>query len=55
MNCSFQVLSNVYASIDIGNDTMICDNQMLQLDVATTDAMDYWWQDGSTNSTFNIS
>lgn len=39
--------------VDLGNDTLICAGNILQKNVAVTSG-DYLWQDGSTNSTFDI-
>ncbi|MFD1551217.1 hypothetical protein DNU06_13145 [Putridiphycobacter roseus] len=40
-------------SVDLGNDTNICQNQTLLLDATTANAT-YLWQDNSTNPTFNV-
>ncbi len=41
------------AQVDLGNDTLLCDNSTLVLNVAQSGAT-YLWQNGSTNSTYNI-
>jgi len=40
-------------NINLGNDTTLCKDQALSLDASFPDAS-YIWQDGSTNSTFNV-
>ncbi len=40
--------------VDLGNDTTLCDNDTLNLDVTTANAT-YLWSDGSTNPTFQVS
>jgi len=44
---------NPIPTIDLGNDTTLCQNQTLTLDATTTNAT-YLWQDNSTNPTFNV-
>ncbi len=39
--------------INVGNDTTLCEGESLLLNAGTTGG-DYVWQDGSTNSTFNV-
>jgi hypothetical protein len=40
--------------VDLGNDTLMCNGQLLTLDV-TTSGIIYLWQDGSVNPTFTVS
>ncbi len=40
-------------TLDLGNDTTICQGETLILDATTTNAS-YIWQDNSTNPTFNV-
>lgn len=44
----------VIESLSLGRDTTLCPGETLLLDVATTAAKSYLWQDGSTNPTFTI-
>ncbi len=39
--------------VDIGNDTTLCQGEILTLDASTQDAT-YLWHDNSTNPTFNV-
>ena len=39
--------------VDLTSDTVMCDGEILVLDVSQTDAT-YLWQDGSTSSTFTV-
>lgn len=48
------VFYNSAPIVDLGNDTTLCQNDILQLDVTTLGAT-YLWQDVSLNSTFNVS
>jgi gliding motility-associated-like protein len=50
---SFNVVVGLGPTIDLGNDTNLCTNEILTLDVTNTNAT-YLWQDNSTNSVFNI-
>lgn len=40
-------------SVDLGGDTLICNQDILSLDVSTPDGL-YTWQDGSTNATYDV-
>lgn len=42
-------------SLNIGNDTTLCEGENLLLDAFTEGAISYLWQDGSTSSNFNVS
>ncbi|MFK7786322.1 MAG: hypothetical protein AB8B56_14475, partial [Crocinitomicaceae bacterium] len=42
------------STIDLGNDTVLCDGATLLLDATTTGATSYLWQDASVNVTFNV-
>ena len=48
INVTYQTVS-----VDLGNDTNICQNQNLLLDASTVNAT-YLWQDNSINPTFNV-
>ena len=52
---SFDTINVSYnlPTIDLGNDTTLCQGETLMLDVTTANAT-YLWQDNSTNSTFNV-
>jgi len=39
--------------VDLGTDTIICNQDILKLDASTPDAT-YIWQDGSTNASFDV-
>jgi gliding motility-associated-like protein len=56
-NCStsdtIQVNYNPIPTVNIGNDTTICQGETLLLD-ATTPTATYLWQDNSTHPTFNV-
>jgi gliding motility-associated-like protein len=45
---------NPIPTIDLGNDTSLCQGEVLILDATTPNAT-YLWQDNSTNPTFNVS
>jgi gliding motility-associated-like protein len=40
--------------LELGNDTTLCNGDELLLDAFSSAALTYLWQDGSTNSTFNV-
>jgi gliding motility-associated-like protein len=40
--------------VNLGNDIVLCIGESLILDVTNSTAESYLWQDGSTNSTFNL-
>ena len=42
-------------SVDLGNDTILCDGQVLNFDVTDTLATIYAWQDGTGTPTYTIS
>lgn len=42
-------------SVNLGNDTVLCNGQILNFDVTDTLAMTYGWQDGTTSPTYTIS
>jgi gliding motility-associated-like protein len=44
---------NPIPTIDLGNDTTLCEGEILVLDETTSNAT-YLWQDNSTNTTFNV-
>jgi hypothetical protein len=44
---------NPLPTINLGNDTTLCQGESLTLDVTTSNAT-YLWQDNSTNPTFNV-
>ena len=46
-------LSIDVVAVDLGNDTVLCEGEALTLDATTANAV-YGWQDGSTDSTFNV-
>ncbi|MDB4710318.1 gliding motility-associated C-terminal domain-containing protein [Flavobacteriales bacterium] len=48
------IIINPLPTIDLGNDTTLCQGESLTLDATTLNAT-YLWQDNSTNSTLNIS
>ena len=50
---TYSTVNNLPNFINLGNDTTLCPGQNLQLD-ATTSSATYLWQDGSTDSTFNV-
>lgn len=50
---TINVVFNSAPSISLGNDTNLCQGNTLMLDATTLNA-NYLWQDGSTNSTFNV-
>ena len=50
---TYSTINNLPNFINLGNDTTLCPGQNLQLD-ATTSSATYLWQDGSTDSTFNV-
>jgi len=56
-NCSFtenvNVEFNTKPSIELGNDTALCDGQVLKLDATNLNAT-YLWQDDTSNSTFDV-
>jgi gliding motility-associated-like protein len=43
----------LFVDLDLGPDTMLCEGQVLWLDVTTTDA-EYLWSDQSTAATFQV-
>ncbi len=46
---------NKLPEVDLGNDLTLCDGEELQLDATVADAAAiYEWQDGSANSTFDV-
>ncbi|MBN4065761.1 gliding motility-associated C-terminal domain-containing protein [Candidatus Amoebophilus asiaticus] len=49
MNISY----NPLPTVDLGNDTILCQGESLMLDATTSNAT-YLWQDNSTNPTFNV-
>ncbi len=49
INVNFATLN----SVNLGNDTAVCQGQSVLLD-ATTAGASYLWQDNSTNATFNV-
>jgi gliding motility-associated-like protein len=54
--CPNIYLSGLYTELlilDLGNDTTLCQEEVLILDATTSNAT-YLWQDNSTNSTFNV-
>ena len=57
-NCSSTDTINVsytpLPSVDLGNDTTVCQGETFLLDATISNAT-YLWQDNSTNSTFNVS
>lgn len=42
------------ASLNIGNDTILCEGETLTIDASIPNAENYLWQDGSVNSLLNI-
>ena len=40
-------------NVDLGNDTIVCENTTLILDATTPAALGYQWHDGSTNPIYN--
>jgi gliding motility-associated-like protein len=56
-NCSstdtINVGYNLLPTIDLGNDTSLCQGETLTLNATTPNAT-YLWQDNSSNSTFNV-
>ncbi len=48
------VTVNTAPIVDLGEDTAICNNEILTLDATTPNAT-YQWQDGSNNPTFTVS
>jgi gliding motility-associated-like protein len=57
-NCSFQdsisVQFNDYPIVDLGNDTILCEGSILTLDASSSLGTSYLWQDGSTNSWYDV-
>ncbi|PCJ84322.1 MAG: hypothetical protein COA57_09460 [Flavobacteriales bacterium] len=47
------VMYNSLPTVDLGNDTTLCQGETLTLDVMTSNAT-YQWQDNSTDSTFTV-
>tara|TARA_B100000941_G_scaffold135972_1_gene96400 strand:- start:706 stop:2784 length:2079 start_codon:yes stop_codon:yes gene_type:complete len=50
---SYEIIVHAVPEIDLGSDTVICYNSVLNIDV-TTDLATYLWQDSTTNSTFQV-
>lgn len=53
-NESFEVTSEFTPSVNLGNDTIICEGETLILDATLINADSYTWQDGSTSPTFEV-
>jgi len=51
---TFIVTETQELEIDLGNDTVICENQSLVLDAGTYAGARYRWQDGSSRKTLNV-
>jgi gliding motility-associated-like protein len=49
-----QVIEPPLPPLELGNDTLICENEILMLSVAHPDIVDYKWQDGSDGDAYNI-
>ena len=50
---TISIIFNPTPIVSLGNDTTLCQGELLILD-ATTAGASYLWQDGSTNPTFNV-
>ncbi len=51
---SFDVIDFPLSNLDIGNDTILCEGEILGLDATLNNADTYQWQDGSTNPTLSV-
>ena len=50
---AWAIFGNTSSTINLGNDTTLCQGETLALDATTPNAT-YLWQDNSTNPTFNV-
>src|SRR5690606_10827150 len=50
---TIDVTFHPYPTLELGNDTTLCEGASLTLDVTAPNAT-YQWQDNSTGSTFNV-
>ncbi|MEM6966228.1 MAG: gliding motility-associated C-terminal domain-containing protein [Bacteroidota bacterium] len=50
----FEILNSALASLDIGNDTILCEGEVLTINATTPNADTYEWQDGSNDPIYNI-
>ena len=48
------IFSTPTSTIDLGPDTILCDDENLILDVTIPEALDYLWQDGSSSTIMNV-
>lgn len=51
--CVFISIETTFVNVNLGNDTVLCQGDVITLDVTMANAT-YLWQDNSTNSIFNI-
>jgi len=50
-----EVVVSTFPVIDLGNDTLLCEGQQLQLESIQDPTYDLQWQDGSTDNNFTVS
>ena len=51
---NFEVLNTPLTTVALGNDTILCNEEILTIDATTLNAISYEWQDGTASPIYNI-
>ncbi len=51
---SINIVGGTIATVNLGTDVVLCTGDQIQLDATINNGISYLWQDGSTNSIFNV-